>query len=138
MQLASAWNAGCKAQPLCTQHCLDKDCIPEERATEPCTVSADQSRCDAAAESYPAQVRSTAHGISAAVGKVGSIGVVVWYNYAGTKGKYWIAWPVSFLGAFICWFFIADTTGLDLAEQVEHWLIMLMLPYSSYYVSSHA
>lgn len=28
--------------------------------------------------------------------------------------------PVSYLGAFICWFFIANTTGLDLAEQVGH------------------
>ena len=64
------------------------------------------------------QVRGTAHGISAAIGKVGSIGVTVWFNYAGTRGKFWIAWPVALLGAVICWFFVADTTGLDLAEQV--------------------
>ena len=32
---------------------------------------------------YPAQVRSTEHGISAATGKVGSIAVVVWLNYLG-------------------------------------------------------
>ena len=32
---------------------------------------------------YPAQVRGTVHGISAATGKVGSIAVVVWLNYLG-------------------------------------------------------
>jgi hypothetical protein len=26
---------------------------------------------------------------------------------------------VALAGAFICWFFIADLTGLDLAEQVR-------------------
>ena len=72
---------------------------------------------ECAAESFPAQVRGTAHGISAAVGKVGSIGVTVWFNYASTRGKYWITWPFALLGAFITWFFVADTTGLDLAEQ---------------------
>ncbi len=67
---------------------------------------------------YPAQIRSTAHGISAATGKVGSICVVVWLNYLGNRNKFWITWPVALLGAVICWVFVADLTGLDLAEQV--------------------
>ena len=67
---------------------------------------------------YPAQIRSTAHGISAATGKVGSICVVVWLNYLGNRNKFWITWPVALLGAAICWVFVADLTGLDLAEQV--------------------
>ena len=68
---------------------------------------------------YPAQVRSTAHGISAATGKVGSILVVVWLNYLGNRNKFWITWPFALLGAVICWVFVADNTGLDLAEQVR-------------------
>ena len=68
---------------------------------------------------YPAQVRSTAHGISAATGKVGSILVVVWLNYLGNRNKFWITWPFALLGAVICWVFVADNTGLDLAEQVS-------------------
>lgn len=68
---------------------------------------------------YPAQIRSTAHGISAATGKIGSIMVVVWLNYLGNRNKFWITWPVALLGACICWTFVADLTGLDLAEQVS-------------------
>ena len=67
---------------------------------------------------YPAPIRSTAHGISAATGKVGSILVVVWLNYLGNRNKFWITWPFALLGAVICWTFVADNTGLDLAEQV--------------------
>ena len=63
-------------------------------------------------------MRSTAHGISAASGKVGSIAVVVWFNYASTSGKFWIVWPAALTGAFVTWIFIADTTGMDLAEAV--------------------
>lgn len=68
---------------------------------------------------YPAQIRSTAHGLSAAAGKVGSILVVVWLNYLGNRNKFWITWPFALLGAAICWIFVADNTGLDLAEQVS-------------------
>lgn len=76
---------------------------------------------------YPAQIRSTAHGLSAATGKVGSILVVVWLNYLGNRTKFWVTWPFALLGAAICWAFVADNTGLDLAEQVRH-LFPLLLP----------
>lgn len=76
------------------------------------------------AEMYPAQIRSTAHGISAATGKVGSICVVVWLNYLGNRNKFWITWPVALLGAVICWVFVADLTGMDLAEQERRWFFI--------------
>ena len=50
--------------------------------------------------------------------QVASIAVTVWFNYVGSRMKFWITWPVALAGAFITWFFIADLTGLDLAEQV--------------------
>ncbi|KAL3162223.1 hypothetical protein ABBQ32_009926 [Trebouxia sp. C0010 RCD-2024] len=76
------------------------------------------------AEMYPAPIRSTAHGISAATGKVGSILVVVWLNYLGNRNKFWITWPFALLGAIICWVFVADNTGLDLAEQERRWFFI--------------
>jgi hypothetical protein len=87
--------------------CLHADCF-----------IADDLTSHFALQMYPAQIRSTAHGISAATGKVGSICVVVWLNYLGNRNKFWITWPVALLGAVICWVFVADLTGLDLAEQV--------------------
>ena len=50
--------------------------------------------------------------------QVASITVVVLFNYVGTRTKFFIVWPVALLGAFITYVFIADLTGLDLAEQV--------------------
>jgi len=76
------------------------------------------------AESFPVAVRGTAHGISAATGKVASITVVVLFNYVGTRTKFFIVWPVALLGACITYVFIADLTGLDLAEQERRWRYM--------------
>lgn len=73
------------------------------------------------AEMYPAQVRGTAHGISAATGKVGSIAVVVWLKYLGNRNNFWLTWPFALAGAVLCWTFVADNTGLDLAEQERRW-----------------
>ncbi|DBA76897.1 TPA: hypothetical protein ACH3X1_009498 [Trebouxia sp. C0004] len=76
------------------------------------------------AELYPAAVRSTAHGISAASGKLGSILSVVWLNYLRSRNKFWITWPMAAFGAVICYVFIADNTGLDLAEQERRWFFI--------------
>lgn len=46
-----------------------------------------------AAEVYPAQVRATAHGMSAAVGKLGALTSTVLYNYIETRTKFWV----------VCW-----------------------------------
>lgn len=46
-----------------------------------------------AAEVYPAPVRATAHGVSAAVGKLGALAATVLYNYIGARTKFWVvAW----------------------------------------------
>ena len=44
---------------------------------------------------------------------------MVWFNYASTHGKFWIVWPAALAGAFVTYIFIADTTGMDLAEAVR-------------------
>ena len=44
----------------------------------------------AAGELYPTQVRTTAHGMSAGIAKVGALWASVWFNYLGTRQKFWI------------------------------------------------
>lgn len=78
-----------------------------------------------AAEVYPASIRATAHGVSAATGKLGALLPAVLYNYIDSRTKFW----------FVCWFglvawaltliFIPDTTGLDLREQERYWAYVL-------------
>lgn len=43
-----------------------------------------------AGEVYPAPVRATAHGASAAVGKLGALAATVLYNYIGARTKFWV------------------------------------------------
>jgi len=44
-----------------------------------------------AAEVYPAPVRATAHGLSAAVGKLGALTATVLYNYIDSRTKFWVS-----------------------------------------------
>lgn len=43
-----------------------------------------------AAEVYPASIRATAHGVSAAVGKLGALAPTILYNYIGNQTKFWV------------------------------------------------
>ena len=74
-----------------------------------------------AAEVYPAQVRSTAHGLSAAVGKLGALTSTVLYNYIGTRTKFWVVCWFGLIGFVLTIIFIPDTTGMDLREQERYW-----------------
>ncbi|ETI29221.1 hypothetical protein G647_01674 [Cladophialophora carrionii CBS 160.54] len=74
-----------------------------------------------AAEVYPARVRGTAHGISAAVGKLGALAATVLYNYIGGRTKFWVVSWFGLIGFILTMLFIPDTTGLDLREQERYW-----------------
>jgi hypothetical protein len=74
-----------------------------------------------AAEVYPAQVRSTAHGLSAAVGKLGALTSTVLYNYIDTRTKFWVVCWFGLIGFVLTIIFIPDTTGMDLREQERYW-----------------
>ncbi|ODN87114.1 Pi-transporter A-1 [Cryptococcus wingfieldii CBS 7118] len=74
-----------------------------------------------AAEVFPVSVRATAHGLSAASGKIGALLPAVIYNYVGTQERFWIVFPFGFAGALVTLLFIPDTTGLDLREQDRYW-----------------
>ena len=65
----------------------------------------------AAAEVYPTSVRSTAHGMSAAVGKCGALVPTVLFNYIGNTTKFWVVCWAGLLGFFATVMFIPDATG---------------------------
>jgi hypothetical protein len=74
-----------------------------------------------AAEVFPISVRATAHGLSAAAGKLGALLPAIVYNYVDNHTKFWIVCWFGFAGWIATLIFIPDTTGLDLKEQDRYW-----------------
>ncbi|RXK37001.1 Pi-transporter A-1 [Tremella mesenterica] len=74
-----------------------------------------------AAEVFPISVRATAHGLSAASGKVGALVPAIVYNYVDSRARFWIVCWFGFAGWILTQIFIPDTTGLDLREQDRYW-----------------
>ena len=74
-----------------------------------------------AAEVYPTPIRATAHGMSAAIGKLGALLAAVLYNYITTKEKFHVVSWFGLAGAVFTFLFLPDTTGLDLKEQERRW-----------------
>ncbi|ORY09429.1 MFS phosphate transporter [Clohesyomyces aquaticus] len=70
-----------------------------------------------AAEVFPTPIRATAHGFSAAVGKLGALLAAVLYNYISTQQKFYVVPWFGLAGAVLTFLFLPDTTGLDLKEQ---------------------
>ncbi|EXJ78048.1 hypothetical protein A1O3_09209 [Capronia epimyces CBS 606.96] len=75
----------------------------------------------AAAEVYPVAVRASAHGFSAAVGKLGALTASVLYNYIDTQTKFYVVPWFGLAGVVLNVVFMPDTTGLDLKEQERRW-----------------
>jgi hypothetical protein len=74
-----------------------------------------------AAEVYPTSIRATAHGISAAAGKLGALLAAVVYNYISTQQKFYFVPWFGLAGMLVTFLFLPDTTGLDLKEQERRW-----------------
>ena len=75
-----------------------------------------------AAEIFPISVRATAHGVSAAAGKLGALAPAIIYNYVpDSHTRFWIVSWFGLAGWLCTWVFIPDTTGLDLREQDRYW-----------------
>ena len=74
-----------------------------------------------AAEVYPTPIRATAHGFSAAWGKMGALLAAVMYNYIDTQTKFYVVPWFGLGGMLVTWLFLPDTTGLDLKEQERRW-----------------
>ena len=74
-----------------------------------------------AAEVYPTPIRATAHGFSAACGKMGALLAAVLYNYIDTQTKFYVVPWFGLAGMLVTVLFLPDTTGLDLKEQERRW-----------------
>jgi len=74
-----------------------------------------------AAECYPTPIRATAHGFSAAVGKMGALLASVLYAYIDNQTKFYVVPWFGLVGMLLTFFFLPDTTGLDLKEQERRW-----------------
>ena len=74
-----------------------------------------------AAECYPTPIRATAHGFSAAVGKLGALLASVLYNYIDTQKIFYVVPWFGLIGMLVTFIFLPDTTGLDLKEQERRW-----------------
>lgn len=74
-----------------------------------------------AAEVYPTPIRATAHGFSAACGKLGALTAAVLYNYIDTQTKFYVVPWFGLMGMLVTLLFLPDTTGLDLKEQERRW-----------------
>ncbi len=74
-----------------------------------------------AAEVYPTPIRATAHGFSAAVGKLGALFASILNNYITTQQIFKTVPWFGLAGAVLTFIFLPDTTGLDLKEQERRW-----------------
>jgi MFS family permease len=74
-----------------------------------------------AAEVYPTKIRATAHGISAACGKLGALLAAIVYNYITVQQKFYFVPWFGLAGMLVTFLFLPDTTGLDLKEQERRW-----------------
>jgi predicted MFS family arabinose efflux permease len=72
------------------------------------------------AEIFPAKVRTTSHGISATIGKIGA--AVGTFSFPllqakfGLPGPMWVAGACSFVGLALTWTMLPEPKGLDLEE----------------------
>jgi sugar phosphate permease len=88
-----------------------------------------------AAEVYPTPIRATAHGFSAAVGKLGALTAAILYNYIDTQTKFYVVPWFGLAGAILTFVFLPDTTGLDLKEQERRWTYIRAGRAEDYHVS---
>ncbi|KAI0483030.1 major facilitator superfamily domain-containing protein [Xylariaceae sp. FL0804] len=78
-----------------------------------------------AGEVFPTQVRASAHGFSAMIGKSGALLASVLYNYIDSEKRFHVVPWFGLAGMLVTYIWLPDTTGLDLKEQERRWQYML-------------
>lgn len=96
-------------------------CMPHQKRKSSADASLSCTTFLLAAEVYPISVRATAHGLSAAAGKLGALIPAIMYNYVDARTRFWVVCWFGFAGWIVTELFIPDTTGLDLREQDRYW-----------------
>ncbi|KAI0176363.1 MFS general substrate transporter [Hypoxylon sp. FL1284] len=86
-----------------------------------------------AGEVYPTQIRASAHGFSAMVGKSGALLAAVLYNFIGDQTKFYVVPWFGLAGMLITYIWLPDTTGLDLKEQERRWQYILNDNHDEYH-----
>ena len=74
-----------------------------------------------AGEVFPTEIRASAHGFAAMIGKAGALLASVLYNYIDTQTKFYVVPWFGLAGMLMTWLWLPDTTGLDLKEQERRW-----------------
>jgi len=64
-----------------------------------------------AAEVYPSNVRSRAHGVSAAIGKLGALTPTILFNYISDRTKFWFVCWAGLVGFVVTLVLVPDATG---------------------------
>ncbi|PWN25210.1 MFS general substrate transporter [Jaminaea rosea] len=86
-----------------------------------------------AAEVYPASIRATAHGVSAATGKLGALLAAVAFNYISNRDKFYLTAPFAVAAWILTLICVPDVTGLDLREQERYWAKVMEGKASEYH-----
>jgi MFS family permease len=69
-----------------------------------------------AGELFPTEVRTTAHGFSAGVAKLGALWATIFFNYIGNKPRFWWCSGLNSVGIFLTFFFVPEPLRVPLAE----------------------
>ena len=69
-----------------------------------------------AGELYPTDVRTSAHGFSAGVAKLGALWASVWFNYLDNRHKFWLTASFNVGGFLLTLFFMPDPLRVSLSE----------------------
>lgn len=70
-----------------------------------------------AAETYPAELRGTFHGLSAFLGKTGALLATVTFGILDASQIFWACGATSVIGLLLTFFFSVDLTHVSLAEH---------------------
>jgi MFS family permease len=76
-----------------------------------------------AGELYPTEVRTTAHGISAGVAKLGALWAAVWFNYLNNNKRlqFWLTASFNIGGLVLTMLFMPDPLRVSLTEVDRRW-----------------
>jgi MFS family permease len=78
-----------------------------------------------AGEVFPTDVRATAHGIGAAVGKAGALLAAVLFNYINNQSKFYVCAFCNLAGFVVTFLWVPDIMRMDLREGDRRWAYLL-------------
>ncbi|KAK9842394.1 hypothetical protein WJX84_005508, partial [Apatococcus fuscideae] len=74
-----------------------------------------------AGELYPTDARTTCHGFSAGVAKLGALWASVWFNYLANRDKFWSTSTFNVAGGILTLICLPDPLRVSLTELDRRW-----------------